>query len=189
MVKRSWSGLNKRQVIDTGMLSMESNISTAETPYLTPSAKWQEQSFTYAGSGEIVSKYYVDGIHPISLFGFDDFLLVIYRKDRTIYADYITQDGYVHAGKVGDALTETARDEPQRSVVQFNVYDTPINPRTGEYVKKLLIFPDKVSMYMKIDNAQYSGSDDPLDWDASTIAKKEKGVLYCYKGGSTLYYR
>ena len=35
--KLNWSGLNRRQVIDTGALSMECNISTAEAPYLTPS--------------------------------------------------------------------------------------------------------------------------------------------------------
>ena len=37
MVKRSWSGLNYRQTVDTGLLSQETNISTEEAPYLVPS--------------------------------------------------------------------------------------------------------------------------------------------------------
>lgn len=187
LTKRAWSGLNYRQKIDTGALSMESNISTIEAPYLVPSTKWQDEAFTYVGNGETVSKYYTDGIHPISLFGFDDFLLVIYRKNKKIYADYITASGMVHTGLIGDALTGSARNEPQRSVVQFNVYDKPTDPMRGEYIKKLLIFPDKVSMYMKIDDTVYLGAEDPLDWSADTIASKEKGTLYCYKGNSVFY--
>lgn len=35
-VKVNWSGLNYRQTIDTGTLSYEKNISTDESPYLTP---------------------------------------------------------------------------------------------------------------------------------------------------------
>ena len=69
MTKRSWSGLNYRQTIDTGALSMENNISTAEAPYLTPS---QEHI-------SVLSRY-TNPIITISMFGFDDFLIVIYRN-------------------------------------------------------------------------------------------------------------
>ena len=37
--KIDWSGLNYRQTLDTGVLSYEKNISTAEAPYLSPSPK------------------------------------------------------------------------------------------------------------------------------------------------------
>lgn len=182
MTKRSWSGLNYRQKIDTGALSMEYNISTLEAPYLTPSPKWAEQTYTYVADHEKSTTYGENGTTLLGIFGFNDFLLVIYRKNKTIYADYIQKNRFVHTGVIGEALTTDASDEPQRSVVQFNVYDTPTDPMRGEYIRKLLIFPDKVSMYMNIsDTIHYGADDDPADWKEDTVATKEKGVLYCHK--------
>lgn len=136
MTKRSFGGLNYRQTIDTGALSMENNISTLEEPYLVPSQKRIKISKTYP--------------NPIGMFGFDDFLLVIYRNGGTLYLDYITYDadgdeyttyhGILQGGGASDS------DDYPRCVVQFNVYDTPTDPVSGKYVKKLLIFPDKKSM-------------------------------------------
>ena len=135
MTKRSWSGLNKRQTIDTGNLSMESNISTAEAPYLTPSQEHISVSSRYT--------------NPISLFGFDDFLIVIYRESTALYVDYLTfdEDGDLDSTYTGvlQSSGATSKDEYPRSVVQFNVYDTPTDPVTGKFIKKLLIFPDKKS--------------------------------------------
>ena len=135
MAKRSWSGLNYRQVIDTGALSMENNISTLEVPYLTPSQKKLPYTDVYS--------------NPISMFGFDDFLLVIYRNESSIYVDYITSDKNIYTGVLQENGA-TSKDEYPRSVVQFNVYDTPTDPVSGQYVKKLLIFPDKKSMDFEI---------------------------------------
>ncbi len=146
MTKHSWNGLNYRQTIDTGALSMESNISTMEAPYLTPSEKRKSVSNSYA--------------NPISMFGFDDFLLVIYRSGTSICADYITYDAdedeystYTGTLQGGDAKKA---DEYPRCVVQFNVYKTTTAPIDGEYIKKLLIFPDRKSMDFEItaDNFQ-----------------------------------
>ena len=72
MVKRSWNGLNYRQTVDTGMLSYEKNISTAEAPYLVPSQMPKAYLTKYS---ESESKTVLLGI-----FGFDEFLLVIYRE-------------------------------------------------------------------------------------------------------------
>lgn len=142
MTKRSWSGLNKRQTIDTGNLSMESNISTAEAPYLTPSQEHISVSSRYT--------------NPISLFGFDDFLIVIYRKSTALYVDYLTfdEDGDLDSTYTGvlQSSGATSKDEYPRSVVQFNVYDTPTDPVTGKFIKKLLIFPDKKSMFFHTDD-------------------------------------
>lgn len=136
MTKRSWSGLNMRQTVDTGALSMERNISTLEAPYLVPS---QSKDIVFVGYSR-----------PISMFGFDDFLIVIYREEDAIYVDYITADSDVYTG-VLMASDATKADEYPRSVVQFNVYDTPTDPVSGNYVKKLLIFPDKKSMDFELD--------------------------------------
>lgn len=142
MTKRSWSGLNKRQTIDTGNLSMESNISTAEAPYLTPSQEHISVSSRYT--------------NPISLFGFDDFLIVIYRESTALYVDYLTfdEDGDLDSTYTGvlQSSGATSKDEYPRSVVQFNVYDTPTDPVTGKFIKKLLIFPDKKSMFFHTDD-------------------------------------
>ena len=127
---------------------MEKNISTLEAPYLTPSQE-------HVG---ILDGY----THPISMLGFDNFLLVIYRSGNAIYVDYITVD---EDGDISDIYTGTLQDsgatsenEYPRCVVQFNVYDTPTDPVRGKYVKKLLIFPDKKSMDFEItkDNFQIS---------------------------------
>ena len=149
MTKRSWSGLNYRQTIDTGALSMENNISTLETPYLVPSQR----------RISILDDY----TRPISMFGFDDFLLVIYRSGTSIYVDYITYDAdedeyttYTSTLQNGGA---SSADEYPRCVVQFNVYDTPTDPVSGKYVKKLLIFPDKKSMDFEITEDGFTISD------------------------------
>lgn len=149
MTKRSWSGLNYRQTIDTGALSMENNISTLEAPYLVPSQR----------RISILDDY----TRPISMFGFDDFLLVIYRSGTSIYVDYITYDAdedeyTTYTGTLQNGGASSA-DEYPRCVVQFNVYDTPTDPVSGKYVKKLLIFPDKKSMDFEITEDGFTISD------------------------------
>ena len=135
---------------------MENNISTLETPYLVPSQR----------RISILDDY----TRPISMFGFDDFLLVIYRSGTSLYVDYITYDAdedeyttYTGTLQNGGASSD---DEYPRCVVQFNVYDTPTDPVSGKYVKKLLIFPDKKSMDFEIT------SDDFPIKDMSVLVKE-----------------
>ena len=78
LTKRSWNGLNKRQTIDTGALSMSKNMSTLEAPYLTPAQDW-----------ELLRGYETD---PISAFGFDDFIIVVHKDKTAIKVDYLTFD-------------------------------------------------------------------------------------------------
>ena len=130
MTKRAWNGLNYRQTIDTGALSKEVNISTNEAPYLTPSPQ---------------PKLWLSYQNPISLFGFSDFLILIYREGGAIKADYITKNKKVYTGVIKKSGA-TEDDDYQRSVVQFNVYNAVNDALSGEYDKKLLIFPDKLSM-------------------------------------------
>lgn len=161
MTKVAFGGLNKRYTHDSGSMSMEKNISTSEYPYLTPSQ-----------SRDLLFEAYPNSI---GMFGFDDFLLVIYRKSKIIYVDYITynadEDDYItYTGRLQDGGM-TDDDENPRCVVQFNVYDTPTDPLTGQYVKKLLFFPDKASMYMKIVEAE----SDPEDWEEDYNKAKAAG--------------
>ena len=145
MTKVSFGGLNKRMTLDSGSLTMENNISTAEYPYLTPS----EQRIL------VKDDYCDNGALPISMFAFDNFLIVVYYKDNKIMVDYISlfKNTYtdVHTGIIqSDNKTASDTRGIPRSCVQFNVYDTPTDPVTGQFIKKLLFFPDKVSMFMNI---------------------------------------
>ncbi len=150
MTKRVWNGLNYRQTIDTGMLSMEENISTEEAPYLVPAPMALPMDEYQYGMSDV--KVYEN---PIGLFGFDDFLIAIYREGVTIYVDYITEDEgknkVVYTGELQRAVSLRGDDDYPRSVVQFNAYDTPTDPVDGGYIKKLLIFPDRKSMDFEID--------------------------------------
>ena len=167
MVKIDFGGLNKRNTVDSGSLSAESNISTQEYPYLTPSPKH--------------TAVYGEYKKPIDMFGFGDFLLVVYEESDCIKIDYIkgtsSNDAVYYTGvlKHGDITDE---DRVKRSIVQFNVYDTPTDPLTGQYVKKLLIFPDKCSMFMNIVEAESN----PEGWDADDLSAKDLSVMYHYEG-------
>lgn len=143
MTKRSWSGYNRRYTIDTGELSFEKNISTAEAPYLTPSEKREEYASGYYGNGKT----------PISLFGFDGFLIVIYYKSGKLFVDYITEENGEKTVYTGILNSNATQEDTiiQRSVVQFNVYKTGDDIINGEYEKRLLIFPDRKSMYFEKD--------------------------------------
>lgn len=168
MTKRSWSGLNYRQTIDTGALSMENNISTLETPYLVPSQR----------RISILDDY----TRPISMFGFDDFLLVIYRSGTSIYVDYITYDAdedeyTTYTGTLQNGGASSA-DEYPRCVVQFNVYDTPTDPVSGKYVKKLLIFPDKKSIDFEITENDFDIKDMSVLIKEYTNSTKEADGTY-----------
>lgn len=138
ITKLNWIGLNKRQELDTGELSAECNISTSAAPYLIPSEKRQIYS----------DKQYEN---PISMFGFDDFLLVVYRDNKKIKIDYITKQLDIYTGVLNSNASTT--DNRPRSIVKFNVYDDPSSVEfDGGFTSKLLIYPDKKSMDFETDS-------------------------------------
>lgn len=166
MAKRSWSGLNYRQTIDTGALSMENNISTLEAPYLVPSQRRISVLDAYT--------------RPIGMFGFDDFLIVIYRNGTSIYVDYITydadEDKYTTYTGTLQASGATSEDEYPRCVVQFNKYIESDDIINGEYTKRLLIFPDKKSMFFELDdllNDKNNNTDDDFALYPMDVTIKE----------------
>jgi hypothetical protein len=85
----------------------------------------------------------------IGIYGFDDFILVIFREtllgDRLILRQIFktTDDKY----KNEDQVLDSTSDEP-RSVVQFNTVVSEGNIVTATYVRKLLIYPDMMSVPM-----------------------------------------
>jgi hypothetical protein len=202
MTKVNFGGLNKKYTVDSGSLSMESNISTNEHPYLTPSYSREEvlSGYTHENNKEALSMY-----------AFDDFLIVVYyvmndsvwEDDKengglkevttdTVRVDYIKFDqsgNTIHTGLVKSGATYA--DKEAGSVVQFNVYDTPTDPLTGQFVKKLLFFPHQASMFMNIVEAE----SDPRNWEdefeeaiknnedkySTDLYKADLGVMYFYK--------
>lgn len=144
ITKTAFGGLNRRCIQDSGEMSQMENISNREYPYLVPAPTTKE-----------VYKYYYN---PIGIFGFDDFLLIIYRDGEFIKIDYLTETKkYTGFLQVGGA---TEADEAiQRCVVPFHLYDTATDPLTGKFVKKLLIFPDKKSMDFEITEDNFAVDD------------------------------
>ena len=171
MTKVAFGGLNKRYTIDSGNLSMESNISTSEYPYLTPSNK-KEDIFK---DTEIKYK------NALSMSAFDKFLVIIYYKNSKIMIDYITDDGEIHTGIVNsNEESIEANGDISRSIIQFNVYDTPTDPLTGKFVKKLLIFPDKASMFMRIVEKPDNFNVDTADTDVMYFHYNNDKKIYSY---------
>ena len=187
MTKVAFGGLNKRYTLDSGDLSMECNISTNEYPYLTPSSRKEPYKSGY---------YDEDNKYPISMAAFDNFLVVVYYEQSysdsqwhyEIKVDYITEvDGRVviHTGMLeSNSDRAKATIDTPRSIVQFNVYDTPTDPLTGQFVKKLLFFPDKASMFMQIVKAESN----PEDWGTDELSRADLGVMYYWEVDKIKYY-
>lgn len=136
--KLSFSGLNKRHTLDTGVLSYEKNISTVEAPYLTPSPR-----------PKLIKQDWNSNI--LDIFGFDDFLVVLSKLSTThLCIDFVDDKGTFARG----ILSETDLTS-HRSIVQFNVYNKNdegnVDVLTGTYTKKLLIFPDKKSLDFNVE--------------------------------------
>lgn len=127
--KYSFGGLNLKLDTDTGELTEAKNVSLGRLPMLTSMPK---PSFVWGVLGE-----------PISLHAFDGFLLVVYRDEGKVMLGCIKDGGRMFYKGVLDG---TGKEMSPRSIVQFNVYSDPEDPVGGEYIKKLLIFPDKLSV-------------------------------------------
>lgn len=134
--KISWGGLERRQYVDTGTITNMVDISTDEYPYLTPS----KEKLKYN-----TKSYYGD---LRGIFGYEDKLLVIYGYDGDLYFDFYSDAVSSYKQKL---CVLNSDDTDMRSVVLFNVAvntddedDFSVSEITGvEYIKRLLIFPDK----------------------------------------------
>lgn len=186
MTKRAWTGLNYRHTIDSGALSMEKNISTLEAPALVPATVPHDIG------------YGIDNV-PIGMFGFGDILILIYRRDTTIYVKWLREeifdDGSVDIVEYTSVLKRNATeaDEYPRCVVQFNVYTNPTDPISGAYDKRLLIFPDKKAMDLEVsgDNFQIDNMDETMTIKKFTPAEgtdlpsDKLSHNYCYISTAT----
>ena len=128
LLRWGWGGINRTDTIDSGQISDCSGVEI-DPPKITASHKFTN----YAHYAE-----------PIGIFGFDDFLIVIYRDSGKIKVDW-RRGNDIRTGVIGDAKNDLL-DFRKRSVVQFNVAKNTENIVASTFERKLLIFPDCVSM-------------------------------------------
>lgn len=108
ITKINWSGLNRRETMDTGVLSDAGNISTDAAPYLVPSQK-------HTAINE--APYYYD--NPISMTGFDDFLLVVYKDETSVKINYIKSDN-VYTGTIFTQVNKAGTEATEGGITTVN---------------------------------------------------------------------
>lgn len=128
-----WSGLNRATYIDTGTLTDVSGVTMKALPYL-------ETDNVFA------DKYRYTGKKIINLAGIGDALLVVYNDGSAVKLDVYSPAETSAPTAAGTIKADASDDYTYRSIVQFNVYKTPTDPIEGEFDRKILIFPDKLSM-------------------------------------------
>lgn len=124
-MRTGFGGLNQTGQIDTGEITDGSGFTSAHLPEIrsirTPK---HVRAFTF----EVISTAAIADI----------LLVVAYDGENTNL--YYIRDNAMYFGKLS-----SGRDDRPRSIVQFNVYDSP-TAVTGSFRKKILVFPDKKTM-------------------------------------------
>lgn len=160
ILRWGWGGLNRTDLIDSGDITDCDGVNI-DPPYVDA-----------ASSLSAVASY----AEPIGVFGFDDFLLVLYRAGGKIRADY-RYPGVTYSGIIGDA-TGTIRDFVQRTAVQFNVAEDTENIVASSYNRKILIFPDRVSLDFTVSANGFT---------AASLGEGYPSIKYATVYGSRLF--
>ena len=138
VTKKSWTELNMRQTVDSGALSSEYNICTDAFPALMTADKPESVFAQFHGQ------------KVLSIHGFDEFLIIV-SVDKN--DDGKSGIKFTRIKKVADGYTAKSSDlyltedvQSIRSIIQFNVFKNDDETESlGEYDRKLIVFPDKVS--------------------------------------------
>ena len=148
VTKRSWTELNMRQTVDSGALSSEYNICTDAFPALMTADKPESVFAQFHGQ------------KALSIHGFDEFLIIV-----SVDKDENGKSGikFTRIKKVAGSYTAKSSElyltedvQSIRSIIQFNVFKNDDQTESlGEYDRKLIVFPDKVSF-------DYDESDDNI---------------------------
>ena len=160
LIRWGWGGLNRKDVIDTG------DITDCDGVYIHPPYVDAAPAFSP------VAQY----AEAVGIYGFDDFLLVLYRQGGKIRCDFRRGDS-VFSGIIGDA-SGTAADFAHRSVVQFNVAEGTENIVSASFRRKLLIFPDRVSLDFEITESGFT---------AASLGQTYPEIKYATVYGSRLF--
>ncbi len=125
--RSGWLGLDRRGGPDTGCLSMAKNVSLRALPTLRSALQPKE-----------IAQGYGTGI--LSLQAIGDLLCVVYRREGAIRID-LRRGDKVYTGLL---QSDAEEDERPRSVLLFHEYTDLTDPLCGSFVRRLLIFPDKL---------------------------------------------
>lgn len=163
LIRWGWGGLNRSHVIDSGDITACDGVNI-NPPYVNAAPAFEHFAM------------YDD---PVGIFGFDDFLLVLFRSGGLIRANYYS-DGTYYAGTIGAAYGDE-RDY-NHSVVQFNVANGWENIAGATFQRKLLIYPEKVSMdfdiksSFEVDDMDIEGNPHPPIQYATVYGSRVFGV-------------
>lgn len=200
--KLDWKGLSNRNIHDSGYLSKCENMSTEEYPCLVTRKKFDfpnigitelsDFNFGLTGKEDFIATEIID------MFAFENKLLFVFvaydnslavREDIICYACFNLKGSeksgpegkYFNVFKaVKDFEKETGKDyNCIRSVKRFNVYqagDDGTNIINSNYERKILIYPDCVSLPFYVDSnddmkpTNISTEDNPSpDFDYVTV--------------------
>ena len=164
IIRWGWDGINRTDKIDTGQLTDASGC-VADSPYI------------YALKD---THLFVDYEYPISVFGFDNNLLVIYYDDGAIYADVIKPDGTTYTGKIHDENPVSDGNMfvfDKRMAVQFNVATNTESIPSATFDRRIVILPDRYTMPYEVD------SDFQCAYLGNTYPELKYGTVY----GSRLF--
>lgn len=137
MMRWGWNGLNRTDTIDSGNITDCHNVMISQSGVET-FANWESYNLAL--------------YKKIGVFGFDDFLIVIDRADEALggklYIEQYAFDGdtLIKLGSQKALESQCSESDEPRSVVQFNTAVTEGEIVSAEYVRKLLIYPDMVSI-------------------------------------------
>lgn len=124
-MRTGFGGLNQTGLLDTGAITDGSGFTSAHLPEIR-SVRTPKTIRTFA-------------LEVISTAAIADILLVVAFDGSNTNLYYLRGDA-MYVGKLA-----SGRDGRQRSIVQFNVYDSP-TAVAGAFRKKILVFPDKKTM-------------------------------------------
>ena len=137
ILRWGWRGINRTDTVDTGSISDCSGVTVNDG---------RVSSVTDFGSLPVVQG------KVIGIYGVDDFILIIYRD--TLVGNDLVLLQVANPGKENSVYikqTLNSNSDDMRTVVQFNTTVTGGNILTATYVRKLLIYPDMVSVPMEYD--------------------------------------
>lgn len=129
IMRWGWRGLNRTDTIDSGSITDCSGVNI-NPPYVDVCADFKTVA-SYA--------------YPLGIFGFDNFLIVIYLDGGSVKVD--RRQGNSVITQV--MCTASGNEADPRTVVQFNVAENTENIVASTINRKILIFPDKYSMDFK----------------------------------------
>lgn len=139
LIRWGWKGLNRTNTIDSGNITDCSNV-YINPPYVDVCADFIE----YGSFGDV-----------ISMFAFDNFLIVVVKYEGNVKLLQLlnTPKDATKVTVIEKSLGSAKDIEPPRSIVQFNTAVDTENIAAADYVKKLLIYPDMVSVELKYNEA------------------------------------